>query len=72
MPVAIERWHCNWGRRRTLSERLVEGTTSAVPVASGYDRRTTGPWISGESTIPLLVERHLDLLLAIRDRLNTH
>ncbi|MEM5314214.1 helix-turn-helix transcriptional regulator [Paraburkholderia sp. JHI869] len=36
---------------------------------SGYDRRTIGRWISGESAIPLLVDRHLDLLLAIRDRL---
>ncbi|MFD1559593.1 helix-turn-helix domain-containing protein [Paraburkholderia silviterrae] len=36
---------------------------------SGYDRRTISRWISGESAIPLLVDRHLDLLLAIRDRL---
>ncbi|WP_028223388.1 helix-turn-helix domain-containing protein [Paraburkholderia oxyphila] len=36
---------------------------------SGYDRRTIGRWIRGESAIPLLVERHLDLLLAIRDRM---
>jgi len=36
---------------------------------SGHDRRTIGRWTSGESAIPLLVERHLDLLLAIRDRL---
>ena len=36
---------------------------------SGYDRRTIGRWMSGESTMPLLVERHLDLLFAIRDRL---
>jgi transcriptional regulator with XRE-family HTH domain len=36
---------------------------------SGYDRRTIGRWTRGESAIPLLVERHLDLLLAIRDRL---
>ena len=36
---------------------------------AGYDRRTIGRWISGESAIPRLVERHLDLLLAIRERL---
>ncbi|QBR04067.1 hypothetical protein [Paraburkholderia pallida] len=36
---------------------------------SGYDRRTIGRWIRGETNVPLLVERHLDLLLAIRDRL---
>jgi transcriptional regulator with XRE-family HTH domain len=35
---------------------------------SDYDRRTIGRWISGESAISLLVDRHLDLLLAIRDR----
>ncbi|WP_156966249.1 helix-turn-helix domain-containing protein [Paraburkholderia bannensis] len=36
---------------------------------AGYDRRTVGRWISGESPIPLLVERHIDLLIAIRDRM---
>ncbi|QBR03626.1 hypothetical protein [Paraburkholderia pallida] len=36
---------------------------------SGYDCRTIGRWISGASTIPLLVEKHLDLLVAIRDRM---
>ncbi|WP_408585828.1 helix-turn-helix domain-containing protein [Paraburkholderia bannensis] len=36
---------------------------------AGYDRRTVGRWISGESPIPLLVERHVDLLIAIRDRM---
>ena len=44
-------------------------TQLAVAEYSGYDRRTIGRWISGESAMPLLVERHLDLLLAIRDRL---
>ncbi|CAG9227046.1 conserved hypothetical protein [Paraburkholderia tropica] len=36
---------------------------------SGYDRRTIGRWINGQSAIPLLVERHIDLLMAIRDRM---
>ncbi len=35
----------------------------------GYGSRTIGRWTRGESAIPLLVERHLGLLLAIRDRL---
>jgi hypothetical protein len=36
---------------------------------TGYDCRTIGRWISGESAIPLRVDWHLDLLLAIRDRM---
>ena len=32
---------------------------------SGSGRGTIGRWTRGESAIPLLVERHLDLLLAI-------
>jgi transcriptional regulator with XRE-family HTH domain len=36
---------------------------------AGYDRRTVGRWMNGESPVPQLVEKHIDLLLAIRDRM---
>ncbi|WP_373321200.1 helix-turn-helix domain-containing protein [Paraburkholderia flagellata] len=53
----------------TPSKPEAHGTQATFAEYSGYDRRTISRWISGESAIPLLVDRHLDLLLAIRERL---
>ena len=36
---------------------------------AGYTSKTVSWWMTGKSPVPVLVARHLDLLLAIRDRL---
>jgi transcriptional regulator with XRE-family HTH domain len=44
-------------------------TQASFAEYAGYTPKTVRWWITGKSAVPVLVAKHLDLLLAIRDRL---
>ncbi|MFP3637627.1 helix-turn-helix domain-containing protein [Paraburkholderia sp. SIMBA_054] len=44
-------------------------TQTSFAEYAGYTRKTVSWWTTGKSPVPTLVARHMDLLLAIRDRL---
>lgn len=38
-------------------------------VYAGYSPKTVSHWVTGKGPVPLIVENHLDLLVAFRERM---